>query len=100
LPVSWSCTDADRVDRRDASSTDGRRPEAFAAVGKHARKESDQYAVMTDVRYPPAVASLPKGVENRGYAGFVESEVGIAIALRSLAYHQPVRRPFSLSGVR
>jgi homogentisate 1,2-dioxygenase len=47
--------------------THGPHPKAFAAGAKHARKETDEYAVMIDTRYPLDVASLPEGVENRGY---------------------------------
>jgi homogentisate 1,2-dioxygenase len=47
--------------------THGPHPKAFAAGAKHARKETDEYAVMIDARYPLTVAALPEGVENRGY---------------------------------
>jgi len=47
--------------------THGPHPKAFAAGAKHARKETDEYAVMIDTRYPLTVAALPEGVENRSY---------------------------------
>ena len=47
--------------------THGPHPKAFAAGAKHARKETDEYAVMIDARYPLTVAALPEGVENRSY---------------------------------
>jgi len=47
--------------------THGPHPKAFAAGAKHARKETDEYAVMIDTRYPLTVAALPDGVENRSY---------------------------------
>ena len=47
--------------------THGPHPKAFAAGAAHARKETDEYAVMIDTRFPLAVAPLPEGVENRSY---------------------------------
>ncbi len=47
--------------------THGPHPKAFATGAKHARKETDEYAVMVDTRFPLEVASLPEGVENRAY---------------------------------
>jgi homogentisate 1,2-dioxygenase len=47
--------------------THGPHPKAFAAGAAHARKETDEYAVMIDTRYPLAVAPLPEGVENPAY---------------------------------
>ena len=40
---------------------------AFAIGAKHARKETDEYAVMIDTRFPLEVAALPEGIENRDY---------------------------------
>ena len=40
---------------------------AFAAGAAHAKKETDEYAVMIDARFPLTVAPLPEGVENRAY---------------------------------
>ena len=47
--------------------THGPHPKAFAAGATHARKETDEYAVMIDARYPLAVAPLPAGVESTAY---------------------------------
>jgi homogentisate 1,2-dioxygenase len=47
--------------------THGPHPKAFATGAKHARKETDEYAVMIDTRFPLEVAALPDGVENRDY---------------------------------
>ena len=47
--------------------THGPHPKAFQAGAAHARKETDEYAVMIDARYPLTVAPLPEGVENRDY---------------------------------
>jgi homogentisate 1,2-dioxygenase len=47
--------------------THGPHPKAFATGAKHARKETDEYAVMIDTRFPLEVAPLPEGVENRAY---------------------------------
>jgi homogentisate 1,2-dioxygenase len=47
--------------------THGPHPKAFAAGAAHAKKETDEYAVMIDARYPLAAAPLPEGVENRNY---------------------------------
>ena len=47
--------------------THGPHPKAFAAGAAHARKETDEYAVMIDTRFPLTVAPLPEGVENRAY---------------------------------
>jgi homogentisate 1,2-dioxygenase len=47
--------------------THGPHPKAFQAGATHARKETDEYAVMIDARYPLNVAPLPEGVENRDY---------------------------------
>ena len=47
--------------------THGPHPKAFATGAKHARKETDEYAVMIDTRFPLEVAALPEGVENRDY---------------------------------
>jgi homogentisate 1,2-dioxygenase len=50
-----------------AGFTHGPHPKAFAIGAAHARKETDEYAVMIDTRFPLAVAPLPEGVENRDY---------------------------------
>ena len=47
--------------------THGPHPKAFQTGAKQARKETDEYAVMIDTRFPLEVAPLPEGVENRGY---------------------------------
>ncbi|MEO8304932.1 MAG: homogentisate 1,2-dioxygenase [Betaproteobacteria bacterium] len=47
--------------------THGPHPKAFAAGTAHARKETDEYAVMIDARFPLDVAPLPEGVENHAY---------------------------------
>ncbi len=47
--------------------THGPHPKAFAAGAAHARKETDEYAVMIDTRFPLTVAPLPAGVENTAY---------------------------------
>jgi len=47
--------------------THGPHPKAFKAGAAHARKETDEYAVMIDARYPLRVAELPDGVENHDY---------------------------------
>ncbi len=47
--------------------THGPHPKAFAAGAAHARKETDEYAVMIDARFPLTVAPLPPGVENTHY---------------------------------
>jgi homogentisate 1,2-dioxygenase len=47
--------------------THGPHPKAFQTGAKHARKETDEYAVMIDTRFPLEVAPLPEGVENREY---------------------------------
>lgn len=47
--------------------THGPHPKAFEIGAKHARKETDEYAVMIDTRFPLEVAPLPEGVENRAY---------------------------------
>jgi homogentisate 1,2-dioxygenase len=47
--------------------THGPHPKAFATGAKHARKETDEYAVMIDTRFPLQVAALPEGIENRDY---------------------------------
>jgi homogentisate 1,2-dioxygenase len=47
--------------------THGPHPKAFAAGAAHAKKETDEYAVMIDARYPLVAAPLPEGVENRNY---------------------------------
>ncbi len=47
--------------------THGPHPKAFQIGAAHARKETDEYAVMIDTRYPLGVAPLPEGVENRNY---------------------------------
>jgi homogentisate 1,2-dioxygenase len=47
--------------------THGPHPKAFAIGAKHARKETDEVAVMIDTRFPLSVAPLPDGVENRDY---------------------------------
>jgi len=47
--------------------THGPHPKAFAIGAKHARKETDEYAVMIDTRFPLEVAALPEGIENRDY---------------------------------
>jgi homogentisate 1,2-dioxygenase len=47
--------------------THGPHPKAFATGASHARKETDEYAVMIDTRFPLDVAPLPEGVENRDY---------------------------------
>jgi homogentisate 1,2-dioxygenase len=47
--------------------THGPHPKAFQAGATHARKETDEYAVMIDTRYPLTVAPLPDGVENHDY---------------------------------
>ncbi len=50
-----------------AGFTHGPHPKAFAIGAAHARKETDEYAVMIDTRFPLEVAPLPEGVENRDY---------------------------------
>lgn len=50
-----------------AGFTHGPHPKAFAIGAAHARKETDEYAVMIDTRFPLQVAPLPEGVENREY---------------------------------
>jgi homogentisate 1,2-dioxygenase len=50
-----------------AGFTHGPHPKAFAIGAAHARKETDEYAVMIDTRFPLTVAPLPEGVENREY---------------------------------
>jgi len=47
--------------------THGPHPKAFQIGATHARKETDEYAVMIDTRFPLAVAPLPGGVENHAY---------------------------------
>jgi homogentisate 1,2-dioxygenase len=47
--------------------THGPHPKAFAIGAKHARKETDECAVMIDSRFPLEVAPLPEGVENLAY---------------------------------
>ena len=47
--------------------THGPHPKAFQVGATHARKETDEYAVMIDTRFPLDVAPLPEGIENRGY---------------------------------
>ncbi len=47
--------------------THGPHPKAFQVGATHARKETDEYAVMIDTRFPLEVAPLPEGVENRAY---------------------------------
>jgi homogentisate 1,2-dioxygenase len=47
--------------------THGPHPKAFAAGAAHAKKETDEYAVMIDARFPLTVAALPDDVENRAY---------------------------------
>ena len=47
--------------------THGPHPKAFAAGAKHARKETDEVAVMIDARDALDVAPLPEGVEWTGY---------------------------------
>jgi homogentisate 1,2-dioxygenase len=47
--------------------THGPHPKAFQVGATHARKETDEYAVMIDTRFPLDVAPLPEGVENRAY---------------------------------
>ena len=47
--------------------THGPHPKAFAAGAAHAKKETDEYAVMIDARFPLTVAPLPAGVENHAY---------------------------------
>jgi homogentisate 1,2-dioxygenase len=47
--------------------THGPHPKAFAAGTTHARKETDEYAVMIDARYPLTVAPLAADVENTAY---------------------------------
>ena len=47
--------------------THGPHPKAFAIGAAHARKETDEVAVMVDTRYPVEVAALPAGVEQSAY---------------------------------
>ena len=47
--------------------THGPHPKAFQTGATHARKETDEYAVMIDARYPLTVAQLPDGVEDHAY---------------------------------
>ncbi len=47
--------------------THGPHPKAFQIGARHARAETDEYAVMIDTRFPLEVAPLPEGVENREY---------------------------------
>jgi homogentisate 1,2-dioxygenase len=47
--------------------THGPHPKAFEVGAQHARKETDEYAVMVDARFPLEIAALPEGVENRDY---------------------------------
>jgi homogentisate 1,2-dioxygenase len=47
--------------------THGPHPKAFATGAAHARKETDEVAVMFDTRYPVEVAPLPEGVEQPAY---------------------------------
>jgi len=47
--------------------THGPHPKAFAAGAAHAKKETDEYALMIDARFPLTVAPLPAGVENAAY---------------------------------
>jgi homogentisate 1,2-dioxygenase len=47
--------------------THGPHPKAFAAGAKHARKETDEVAVMIDTRDALDVAPLPDGVESARY---------------------------------
>ncbi len=47
--------------------THGPHPKAFAAGAKHARKETDEVAVMIDTRDALDVAPLPEGVESLRY---------------------------------
>jgi homogentisate 1,2-dioxygenase len=47
--------------------THGPHPKAFAAGAKHARKETDEVAVMIDARDALDVAPLPEGVESPRY---------------------------------
>jgi homogentisate 1,2-dioxygenase len=53
--------------------THGPHPKAFAAGAKHARKETDEVAVMLDARDALDVAPLPDGVE---WSGYVDSWKG------------------------
>jgi homogentisate 1,2-dioxygenase len=50
-----------------AHFTHGPHPKAFAAGAKHARKETDEVAVMIDPRDALDVAPLPEGVESLRY---------------------------------
>ncbi|MGF1681340.1 homogentisate 1,2-dioxygenase [Photobacterium minamisatsumaniensis] len=45
----------------------GPHPKAAAAGAKHAKKETDEVAVMIDTRMPLDVPELPEGVENTDY---------------------------------
>ncbi|PSW21978.1 homogentisate 1,2-dioxygenase [Photobacterium sanctipauli] len=45
----------------------GPHPKAAAAGAKHAKKETDEVAVMIDTRMPLDVPELPQGVENTDY---------------------------------
>ena len=47
--------------------THGPHPKAFQVGAAHARKETDEYAVMIDTRFPLDVAPLPEGIESREY---------------------------------
>jgi homogentisate 1,2-dioxygenase len=47
--------------------THGPHPKAFEIGAKHARKETDEVAVMIDARYPVEIAPLPAGVEQVDY---------------------------------
>jgi homogentisate 1,2-dioxygenase len=47
--------------------THGPHPKAFQIGAAHTRKETDEYAVMVDARFPLEVAPLLDGIENRSY---------------------------------
>ena len=45
----------------------GPHPKALKTGAQHARKETDEVAVMLDTRHPVTVAELPEGIEDRRY---------------------------------
>ncbi len=57
--------------------THGPHPKAFAAGAKHARKETDEYAVMIDTRFPLDGRGVARGRRESQLRRFVEAEAGV-----------------------
>ena len=72
-----------------------RRPSPIGAA--HARKETDEYAVMIDTRFPLQVAPLPEGVENRDVRRLVASAARMSMASTARARRAA---PRAKTGVR